>query len=355
MEIQSYQKKEIMRDHSIDIAKGIAIILVLLGHISITPKGLTIWLYSFHIPLFFLCSGMVLSIEKNPSIWLFFKKKAKSLIWPYFTLGISLWLLQNIFLIIHNSTFETKEVVDWNICHILLKLLLGYRLHYHYYTLWFVCVLFVGELITYVFLRYIYKGPTHAIPVIGIGLIFIQWVVFKGIKGFFWSLDLLPCGIAFLLIGYYLRIVKKELSRIAVWYVILALLAINIMIGAINYKAHGMVNLYSCEMGYPHWFALSAVAGSICVILICKRLKTSPVLEYFGRNSLIIYAYNNNLTIPIAKDLVSAATSTSDLLKEESFQWVLVTVIACSLSCVLVEVITRYFPFVIAKRSVPNE
>lgn len=41
----------------IDIAKGIGIILVIFGHI-ISPSNFRTWIYSFHIPLFFLLVDM---------------------------------------------------------------------------------------------------------------------------------------------------------------------------------------------------------------------------------------------------------------------------------------------------------
>ena len=50
----------------IDMAKGLAIILVIIGHISFTPSmGKTI-LYLFHIPLFFFLSGFTFSIDMLP-------------------------------------------------------------------------------------------------------------------------------------------------------------------------------------------------------------------------------------------------------------------------------------------------
>ena len=37
----------------IDMAKGIGIILVVLGHSIFPSENLTTWIYSFHMPLFF--------------------------------------------------------------------------------------------------------------------------------------------------------------------------------------------------------------------------------------------------------------------------------------------------------------
>ena len=42
---------------SIDLAKGVAIALVVLGHAKGIPPAFTVLAYSFHVPLFFLLSG----------------------------------------------------------------------------------------------------------------------------------------------------------------------------------------------------------------------------------------------------------------------------------------------------------
>ena len=52
----------------LDAAKGAGIILVVLGHIWETESPATILIYSFHVPLFFLISGILMAhtqIEKR--------------------------------------------------------------------------------------------------------------------------------------------------------------------------------------------------------------------------------------------------------------------------------------------------
>lgn len=41
----------------IDIAKGLGIILVVIGHMPI-PSNVSYWIFSFHMPLFFLVDGL---------------------------------------------------------------------------------------------------------------------------------------------------------------------------------------------------------------------------------------------------------------------------------------------------------
>ena len=48
----------------VDIAKGIAISLMVLGHSGI-PVGLRTWIYSFHMPFFFFVSGYTSNFTKD--------------------------------------------------------------------------------------------------------------------------------------------------------------------------------------------------------------------------------------------------------------------------------------------------
>lgn len=50
----------------IDIAKGIGILLVYIGHCDLDYKSnLFLWIYSFHMPLFFFISGSLFTPHKQ--------------------------------------------------------------------------------------------------------------------------------------------------------------------------------------------------------------------------------------------------------------------------------------------------
>ena len=71
----------------IDWAKAIGILLVLWGQ----------WIYSFHIPLFFFISGYLAKNSYQLPFKAFAKKYARSLVIPYFTLGLAaygVWLIK---------------------------------------------------------------------------------------------------------------------------------------------------------------------------------------------------------------------------------------------------------------------
>ena len=105
------------RNYIFDAIKALAIWLVLLGHCVQYLSGadyhtdaLYQFIYSFHMPLFFMVSGFFFASSLKLNWWQFLQKKAIALLLPCFVWGIfmacatfSTWgtLVENIFLPIH--------------------------------------------------------------------------------------------------------------------------------------------------------------------------------------------------------------------------------------------------------------
>lgn len=108
-----------MRNKIVDIARGIGILLVVFGHswIVLHEKGeLFRIIFSFHMPLFFLLSGIFLKeTEGLPSL---LKSKADSLLKPYFVilggLGIAHILTGNGSLLYFvGLLYSTGSTIEW--------------------------------------------------------------------------------------------------------------------------------------------------------------------------------------------------------------------------------------------------
>lgn len=67
--IYNYKRRE-----SIDMAKALAIIFVILGHILPKESVLKQYIYSFHMPMFFILTGIVLKYKENEKLLFFIKK-----------------------------------------------------------------------------------------------------------------------------------------------------------------------------------------------------------------------------------------------------------------------------------------
>lgn len=72
----------------LDILKGIGIILVAIGYIY-SNRTVFYWLYSFHMPLFFLAAGCV---YKEKSVLTDIKRRIQTILVPYFSFGLPVLL-----------------------------------------------------------------------------------------------------------------------------------------------------------------------------------------------------------------------------------------------------------------------
>lgn len=98
---------QIARNNTIDIGKGIAIILMCIGH-AYCPIILKDFIYMFHMAFFFIVSGYFISNNNliNPKrfIW----NKTKRLWLPFVKWGLAFVLLHNFFLDLKLLTTENK-------------------------------------------------------------------------------------------------------------------------------------------------------------------------------------------------------------------------------------------------------
>lgn len=140
------------RYRAIDIAKGVGIILVVLGHtlsqINIDARWVKILytlIYSFHMPLFFLLSGFVasklLNMKTVKERARYIKGRAVRLLVPYFVIG---FLYIPIKLKLNQYAVKPFKLSDT------IKLLIGQNPDV---ALWFLYVLFIVSALTALFVN----------------------------------------------------------------------------------------------------------------------------------------------------------------------------------------------------------
>ena len=79
----------------IDISKGIGILMVVWAHIMLAGWTHQMF-YAFHMPLFFLLSGMLFRRDKYTSFSSFLAHRAKRLLIPYFIYSYLLSFLNSL-------------------------------------------------------------------------------------------------------------------------------------------------------------------------------------------------------------------------------------------------------------------
>lgn len=133
----------------IDIAKGIGILLVVWAHILLVGFSHRV-IYAFHMPLFFLISGMLFKRDKYVGFADFFKKRAKRLLVPFAIYSVVTWLIWALFRFVRHDAV----VSYWDplLQTVIAKGSGAYMVHNS--ALWFIPCLFATEIIYFAISRY---------------------------------------------------------------------------------------------------------------------------------------------------------------------------------------------------------
>ena len=259
----------------IDEAKGIGIVLVMLGHCYLHWK-FCFWFYAFHMPLFFTLSGYTFSGKGKFADYL--KKKARTLLVPYIFFVIITMCCNGALAVTHGNEYHVFET---------LKL---YIVQNRYTLLWFIPCLFLANLLMYVLQSFQYKRKTNRfwliVGCIG-ALVFGIYRVIIG-KDLPWNADLAILAMAFMSLGKWCR-EQKIIEKVRLMRYSLAIcIIITFCVSAVNYIYFDRVDLNSDAFGNPILFMTAALTGTLAVVLI-SMMTDNRILIELGKNSLIYY------------------------------------------------------------------
>ena len=277
------------RDHVIDIAKGLGEILVCIGHSRFTTKYEIKSIYQFHMPLFFILSGMVINIEKY-SVIKFIKKKMETILFSYFT--ISFYSLLNS--IIHQKNFDYKKYF--------FQTLQGKQEGKNY---WFIYCLFTSQCLSFIILKFIYIFQNKKIR----NFLCFYFIIFSNYFGYFFAknknvyykLNLTLLIISYILAGYLIKLNRMFFDR---YFFNILFSPIYYIYFFKNINKNSDVFFGNSQVGNPYYSNLVAYLGFLFILSLSKFIKSNYILEYFGKNSLYIFFihienknYFDNLTL----------------------------------------------------------
>ena len=312
-------KKEERRIDWIDLAKAIGIIFVYIGHCNI--PGVNLYVYMFHMPLFFVISGFCWNIQRNGSMDFksFLKKKFDGYIVPYFKIcAICLMVI----IIPHN--LKTLGLNDgfWDS---LLKYLFGITIYSRGTVewlpmcspVWFLTCLFCAEILLY----FIMKTKYNLILVVMSGVLGYIMSLFG--KIFPWNIDSALSAIPLLYVGIVMKKYWEHLSTpkyllflIPICIIILAFFPLRVDFDGNDYESFIRLYLESVIL------VLTILSLIRLLDIILKRIKmaVNPIMKLWqtcgggcprgggyllGRNTLLLMGYNYAIIAVVGKMPIS--------------------------------------------------
>lgn len=259
----------------VDVAKGITIILMVVGHSSL-PNIIQSWIFSFHMPLFFILSGVTTKWDATDWVY-FFLKKLVSLGRPF---------------IIYSTT-----------CVLIIYSLhlgdLSFAKGWGDFALWFVPVLLFALIIGKLVLscnESLKIFLTILLPFIS-GLLSFHHISLP------WNMAAVPYASFFVIIGGLAKGSVAKLDWIN-WWLLIVFLALTILIS----------HFFTLDMSRNQCLpiiplTIGAVSGTLFICGISRYIdryfiRVSQILQSVGRETFIILAFSQVFIMSMNKYFV---------------------------------------------------
>lgn len=279
-----------------DIIRGFAILLVVLGHAVAKENVLTAendvcnllydFIYSFHMPLFFIVSGFVFSVKENlkQHVWNIFR----SLLVPYVFFNLFTIFLQQL---LPFFSIEERSVGE----QIRTMVLNGGNL-------WFIYVLIEFRLLFYLIDKVVDSKISRA-GIILVVLIVIAAAKLPAVKYLLFNSFKLYAP--FFMIGYMIKLLVEQkcivLSTRKKISAGIILLLIDVLLFCYKMNFGDRIPLYYV-IYLP--IALLGCAASYCLVCSIPHAKIRKALVGLGKTSFQIYIFNGYF-ISISRTLLS--------------------------------------------------
>ena len=283
----------------LDVAKGIVILLVVLGHNYIKASAPEVgkFIFSFHMPFFFLLSGMF--FKPDYPLLVQFKRRFATLIRPYLA---SLILLYSVYFFytdtklmillrrVGRAFYASGNYIEWA-------------------QLWFLPHLFLLNmfagvlfLLFYGRIKQLWLRVVFLAGLLWAGVVFLPVYYMKEVTiaretilldGLPFSMDLLLITATYFLIGYEMRRLVSERFFASIWTLVISgsmLTALNIIF---PYQMDFFFRTYDSYLVNT----LEALSGIVFVLALSSRIALKQnwlfiTLKYFGQITIILLIFH---------------------------------------------------------------
>ncbi len=281
----------------IDKIRTFSIICIVLGHTIVYSKNLYFlqqYLYSFHVPIFFVVSGFLLYENKENKIY-FVKKEFKKNIIPYFLFSF-LFLIP--YLLIYFIDFKIISNIGYDVSVEELVIGIFYGVGNNKYLkqnqpLWFLPCFFVTNLLFIFLKKFIDISPKL--------MLFISFIIsFISSCNF---VPLLPFGLStgltmlfFMIFGYNLRILFKKIAQFKIKkFKIISILLI--LIGCYLSIKNSFVLCMTNDYGNFILFIISSIFSILGYFFLFYELNNENIFSKIGKHTLEILVFHKSVIL----------------------------------------------------------
>lgn len=275
--------EKIHRLEWIDVAKGIVIILMVLGHALSAENLITKCIFSFHMPFFVLVSGY---FYKRYDLKTFIVKNIKGVLLPYTILHFIQYTLY-IFILDWNMVETYKKLFYTLITGLSYTNAIPFPKAGNTGVLWFLPMLFCVRCIFYGIMKISKDNNFFAFLMIAFSALL---GMFLNSKGYWlpWSIDVALFSVAFYYLGYIFR--KYSIFSVLIQKPLYTLLWLGIWLFGVY---QGIVlELATRNYSGDLTCILIALAGSVVFCMLAYYLDKIPmvkaVLSWAGQKTIII-------------------------------------------------------------------
>lgn len=269
-----------------DIAKFLGLMMIILGHFGV--PDINTFVYTFHVPLFFLISGYFFTPKTDYKT--FIKTKFKQLIIPYFLVMFCVIILNALFSLYHHTAFtEIKyKTFDYLIGYLYgsgyINNIKGYQIQ-TVGPIWFCLALFWDfVLLNYLISKKHLPFILAVLFVIGYYSSQLLWLPF--------SIQSSMTSVLFVYIGYLAKKYNIMNYPVTIGQILplLCLWGICIGYGGRFLIVHNYSVFFITDI-------IAAIAACYLFVLFCRFIeenaKSVAVMAYLGRYTLVMLCFHN--------------------------------------------------------------
>jgi acyltransferase len=319
----------------LDTSKGIGIFLVIIGHINIDPS-IRGQIYAFHMPLFFILSGLLFSNRKPFKDFLL--NKTRSLLIPYVAFSVIAVIL-------------VKLLIDQPSNHFVKTMIVSKRNNIDYdQPLWFLTALFIIEIIFYFISKYFKNKYFILVAVLVIGYYSSSQLGALAATNILpWSLDQALFYLFFFGLGYFLKqsgFLNKDLKRSLV-LIVPSIIYVYFLFNVFIYdKVWAMVHLPLDLFFFK--YCLWAVLAIAFVLYLSQYLSVLAAINFFGRNSIVLFALHTCLGFNLYN--LYFAEKINPLFKNPTTLGIVITLFCLIVLTPVIFIVNKYIPFILGKK-----